>query len=57
MSKKSMTDVWAAMRKQHGDEGLFAGNDSMTTFTDTISSGSFLCMVLTGIFVPKIASI
>lgn len=40
MSKKTMADLWKELTKQHGDEGLFHGNDAMTTFTDVISSGS-----------------
>lgn len=38
--KKTMADVWKAMEKQHGDEGLYAGNSSMTTYSDVISTGS-----------------
>lgn len=39
--KKSMADIWKQMEKQHGDEGLFAGSDSMTTYSDSISTGSY----------------
>lgn len=42
MSNKSMADIWKELQKQHGDEGLYHGNDNMTTFTDVISSGSYL---------------
>lgn len=38
--KKTMDDIWKAMEKQHGDEGLYAGNSSMTTYSDVISTGS-----------------
>lgn len=38
---KSMEDIWKAITKQHGDEGLFHGNDDMTTFVDVISTGSY----------------
>lgn len=41
MSKKSMEDIWKELTKQHGDEGLFHGNDEMTTYTDVISTGSY----------------
>jgi len=40
MSSKSMDSLWKAMIKQHGEEGLYHGNDQMTTFVDVISSGS-----------------
>lgn len=50
MSNKSMADVWKAMQKQHGDEGLFHGNDDMTTFTDVVSSGSHLLNDALGIW-------
>lgn len=40
MSKKTMAQLWKELNKQHGDEGLFAGNAEMTTFTEVISSGS-----------------
>lgn len=39
-SKKSMADIWKAIEKQHGDEGLYAGDGNMTTYTDVISTGS-----------------
>lgn len=39
---KTMADIWKELEKQHGSEGLFHGNDDMTTFTDVISSGSYL---------------
>lgn len=42
MSDKSMADIWKELQKQHGSEGLFHGNDDMVTFTDVISSGSYL---------------
>lgn len=42
MSNKSMADIWKELQKQHGSEGLYHGNDDMTTFTDVISSGSYL---------------
>jgi len=37
-----MADIWKEITKQHGDEGLFHGNDDMTTFTDVVSSGSYM---------------
>lgn len=36
-----MADIWKELKKQHGDEGLFHGNDEMTTFVDVISTGSY----------------
>lgn len=43
MSKnKSMMEIWKQMEKQHGEEGLFIGNDSMTTYSDSISTGSYV---------------
>lgn len=42
MSNKTMEHIWKELQKQHGEEGLFHGNDDMTTFTDVISSGSHL---------------
>ena len=42
MSKKTMADIWKDLQRQYGEEGLFHGNDDMTTFTEVISSGSFL---------------
>jgi recombination protein RecA len=50
MSNKSMADIWKEMQKQHGDEGLFHGNDDMTTFTDVISTGSYLLDDAVGIW-------
>jgi len=40
MSKKPMADIWKQLEKQHGDEGLFAGNEDMTTYSEAISTGS-----------------
>ena len=54
MSKKSMADVWKEMEKQHGDEGLYVGNGSMTTYSDAISTGSYALDDALGIWgVPK----
>lgn len=41
MSKNAMDEIWKKLRQQHGDEGLFIGTDSMTTFTEVIPSGSY----------------
>ena len=41
MSEQSMEDIWKALTKQHGDEGLYHGDDDMTTYTDVIPTGSF----------------
>lgn len=38
---KSMTDIWKQIEKEHGDEGLFVGSDTGTTFTEAISTGSY----------------
>lgn len=35
-----MKDIWKMMEKQHGSEGLFAGDGEMTVYTDVISTGS-----------------
>lgn len=40
MAKKTMTDIWKEMTKQHGEEGLHMGSSDMTTFTNVISTGS-----------------
>jgi len=40
MTKKSMAEVWREMTKTHGEEGLYAGNSNMTTYSDVISTGS-----------------
>lgn len=40
MGKKTMADIWKEMEKQHGDEGLFAGNADMTIYEAAISTGS-----------------
>src|SRR3989304_6277785 len=55
MSKqKSMSDIWKQMEKQHGEEGLFIGNDTMTTYSDAISTGSYALDDALGIWgVPK----
>lgn len=41
MSTK-MKNIWKGLIKQHGEEGLYMGSSAMTTFTDVVSSGSFL---------------
>jgi len=38
---KSMKDIWKMMERQHGSEGLFVGNQEMTTYSDVISTGSY----------------
>lgn len=38
--KKTMADVWKEIEKAHGEEGLYAGDSSMTTYSDVISTGS-----------------
>lgn len=40
VKQKSMTDIWKEMEKQHGDEGLYAGDGNLTTYSDVISTGS-----------------
>ena len=52
--KKTMADIWKAMEKQHGDEGLYAGNSDMTTYSDAISTGSYALDDALGIWgLPK----
>lgn len=41
MSNNSMEDILRQLRKHHGDEGIFAGNESMYTFSDVIPTGSY----------------
>jgi recombination protein RecA len=54
MAKKSMADIWKEMEKTHGDEGLYAGDSSMTTYSDSISTGSYALDDALGIWgVPK----
>lgn len=55
MSKqKSMADIWAQLNKEHGDEGLFMGDDNMTTYSDSISTGSLALDDALGIWgIPK----
>jgi len=38
--KKTMADVWKEIEKAHGEEGLYAGDSNMTTYSDVISTGS-----------------
>ena len=41
VTKKSMADVWKAMEKIHGEEGLYVADSTMTTYEDdAISTGS-----------------
>ncbi len=52
--KKSMADIWEQMEKAHGQEGLYAGNSSMTTYSDAISTGSYALDDALGIWgLPK----
>jgi len=52
--KKTMADIWKAMEKQHGDEGLYSGDSDMTTYSDAISTGSFALDDALGIWgLPK----
>ena len=37
----NMKAIWKEMQKQHGDEGLYAGSDDMTEFTEVIPTGSY----------------
>lgn len=47
-------DIWAAIQKQHGAEGLFMGNENMTTYSEAISTGSHTLDDALGIWgVPK----
>lgn len=39
---KTMAEIWKEMEKQHGPEGLYSGSGSMYTFTDVISTGSYV---------------
>lgn len=39
--KKSMSDIWKQMTKQHGEEGLFVGNMESVGQCDVISTGSY----------------
>ena len=38
---KTMADVWKDIEKQHGTEGMYVANSSMTTYTDVTSTGSY----------------
>jgi len=52
--QKSMADIWAQMEKEHGNEGLFMGNDNMTTYSEAISTGSHALDDALGIWgIPK----
>jgi len=54
VKKKSMADVWKEMEKQHGDEGLYAGDSDMTTYSEAISTGSYALDDALGIWgLPK----
>lgn len=54
MAKKSMADIWKEMEKQHGDEGLYAGNSNMVTYSDAIPTGSHALDDALGIWgIPK----
>jgi recombination protein RecA len=54
VKKKSMADIWKELEKQHGDEGLYAGNSNMTTYSDSISTGSYALDDALGIWgIPK----
>ena len=54
MVKKSMADIWKEMQKAHGDEGLYAGNSSMTTYSAAIPTGSYALDDALGIWgIPK----
>jgi len=49
-----MSDIWKEMEKQHGDEGLYAGDSDMTTYSETISTGSYALDDALGIWgLPK----
>lgn len=42
MTAKSMQDVWEAITKVHGDEGLFVGDSDMTAYSsEVIPTGSY----------------
>jgi len=54
MGKKTMADIWKEMEKQHGNEGLYTGDSSMTTYSDSISTGSWALDDALGIWgIPK----
>jgi recombination protein RecA len=49
-----MAEIWKDMEKVHGEEGLYAGDSSMTTYSDSISTGSYALDDALGIWgVPK----
>lgn len=51
---KKMQQIWDQIEKQHGEEGLFSGNENMTTYTDVISTGSYLLDDALGIWgIPR----
>lgn len=52
---KTMAEIWAQMQKQHGEEGLFSGDQSMFNDTgDAISTGSYLLDDALGIWgIPR----
>lgn len=39
--KKSMADIWKAMNKEFGEEGLFVGNLEPNTYEDVLHTGSY----------------
>jgi recombination protein RecA len=39
--KKSMADVWKALEKQYGDEGMFVASSNESGYSKTISTGSY----------------
>lgn len=52
--KKSMSDVMKEIEKQHGDEGLYSGDSDMTTYSDSLSTGSYALDDALGIWgLPK----
>lgn len=54
VAKKTMADVWKEMEKQHGDEGLYAGDSDMITYSNVISTGSLVLDDALGIWgVPR----
>ena len=52
--KKTMADIWKEIEKQHGDEGLYAGDSNMTTYSEAVSTGSYALDDALGIWgLPK----
>ena len=54
MAIKSMNDIMKQIEKHHGDEDLFIGSDSTATYSDVVSTGSYVLDDALGIWgVPR----